>query len=140
MSEQRLWWLEGCTLETIENNGPDFWQLRFTEGGWLTIEATWRLIADQRIVFGNRDDQHKFGLPEPIDGKSLVKQWIQDRPVQSTSVDSFTGDVRIEFGEGVRLDIFNSSGGYEGWQSGGRGGEMVVARGGGNIGTWDSDA
>jgi hypothetical protein len=44
-----------------------------------------------------------------------------------------TSDLVIQFAEGVRLDVFNNSSGYEGWHYSDRQGLELIAQGGGKL-------
>jgi hypothetical protein len=56
--------------------------------------------------------------------------------VSVAAVDRLTADLRPRFSNDLRLDLFNNSSGYEGWQGsfvhGGKG-TSIIAMGGGGL-------
>ena len=58
--------------------------------------------------------------------------------MEDTRIDEATGDLRIAFEGGTRVDIFNNSVGYEGWQFTNESGLQLIALGGGEIAIWDT--
>ena len=76
-----------------------------------------------------------FGLAQPVDGQARTNELLQGQKVVGVDVDAETADLRVTFDGGARLDFFNSSSGYEGWQAmvGGQDGLTVIALGGGEL-------
>ena len=77
-----------------------------------------------------------FGLPAPLDGQSEANRLLDGRAITKLTVDSETADLSIPFDGNVRLDAFNNSAGYEGWQINlppEHGGMWVIALGGGEL-------
>jgi hypothetical protein len=52
-----------------------------------------------------------------VDGEQRANALLTLRRVAGVEADELTGDLRIDFGDDVRLDLFNNSSGYEGWQA-----------------------
>jgi len=46
----------------------------------------------------------------------------------------------VDFDEGIRLEVFNNSSGFEGLVLNGPDGRMFVAQGGGKLSEWKADA
>ena len=69
------------------------------------------------ISHGDEDDGQWFGLPEPVNGEARTNELLQGKRVVGVELDEQTADLRIVFDDGVRLDFFNNSSGYEGWQA-----------------------
>ncbi len=111
------------------------WLFTFCDGVSIAVSAPWRLVATERIAFGAEDHGHQFGLDRPIDGAAMTNEVLDGRLVVAVELDDLTGDLCLRFEGGSRIDIFNSSAGYEGWQAalGGQSGLMVVALGGGGL-------
>lgn len=110
----------------------------FDFGGRLHIAASvpWRIVTGDGIAHGDEDDGQQFGLPQPVDGEARVNALLSGQKVCKVEVDGQTADLRVLFDGGARLDFFNNSSGYEGWQAsvpvGGRV-LTVVAIGGGGL-------
>jgi hypothetical protein len=103
----------------------------------LQIDAPWRLIARGVIDVGHGDDRQQFGLPEPVSAGARVSEIVQSRVVEEASASDITADLSIEFGEGIRLDVFNNSCGYEGWiLNAPDGRRALIGMGGGTLHEW----
>jgi len=104
-----------CTVTRLENG----WSFRFhgpdSRGAGFFVSAPWRIVAESRIAHAVDDDGQWFGLPQPVDGEAKANELFGDKRVQTLNVDRATADLRVEFEGGVRLDVFNNSAGYEGW-------------------------
>ena len=112
------------------------WALSIAGGGSISLPIPWRIVASGRIAFADEDDGQQFGLPAPIDGQSLVNEMLNGKAIIGVSVDKETADLTIQFDKGVRIDAFNYSAGYEGWQINlplENGGLRVIALGGGGV-------
>jgi hypothetical protein len=110
----------------------------FDFGGRLNIAASvpWRVVTAGGIAHGVEDDGHWFGLARPVEGEARTNMLLQGQKVVDVELDEQTADLRVMFDGGARLDFFNNSSGYEGWQAsipaGGK--ELtVIALGGGRL-------
>ena len=100
------------------------------------VECFWRIINNGRIVFGSGDDIHQFGLPVPVDREVRSRDILGSSRLTQIIVEDDTADLQFHFQNGARLEIINSSCGYEGWQAGYSDGEVevnLIGCGGGNI-------
>lgn len=100
------------------------------------VSCPWRIVSNAGIAFGSEDDGHQFGLPAPVDGEAKAREIIGLHPLTSLAVHSSAADLTLWFRNGFRVDVFNNSMGYEGWQAGfetGRGEAAIIAYGGGKI-------
>ena len=72
-----------------------------------------------------------------MDGEARTNELLQGQKVVGVEVDAQTADLRVMFDGGARLDFFNNSSGYEGWQAavGRQDGLTVIALGGGGLTT-----
>ncbi|ANY20180.1 hypothetical protein A6F68_01667 [Tsuneonella dongtanensis] len=72
-----------------------------------------------------------------MDGQARSNELLNSQKVVGVEVDAGTADLRVVFDGGARLDFFNNSSGYEGWQAviGGQNGLTVIALGGGGLAT-----
>jgi hypothetical protein len=129
-------YLVGSICERIERSESGIWSFRFSERARLTVECSWRILADGRIAFGDGDHAHQFGLPAPLDGAAEARRLFGNRPVTAVSTRKDTGDLAIAFPGETVLEVINLSSGYEGWQLAADDGFLVVARGGGELVVW----
>ncbi len=123
---------QGCTVKRRNYD----WAFDFGEGGEITIAAPWRIVRRGAIAHADTDDGQQFGLPAPIDGEVRCNDLLAQVRVAAVMVDRVTADICVQFDDGTRLELFNNSSGYEGWQATFRSeGETiaVIGMGGGNI-------
>jgi len=111
----------------------------FGEGLSISAPPPWRVVTPGGIAFGADDDGHQFGLPQPVDGEARTNELLKGQTVVELEVDDRTADLKIMFDGGARLDFFNNSSGYDGWQASvpvdGR--ELAIfAQGGGALISW----
>ncbi len=106
-----------CVVERAETD----WMFVFGDihqsGCVITASAPWRIVSNGAISHGSADDGHRFGLTEGIDGEKRPNDALGSKRVIACEIDSITADLRIGFAGDVRLDVFNCSSGYEGWQA-----------------------
>jgi hypothetical protein len=122
---------KGALCTGVELYAPGSWSFDFE--GWLrlNIQCPWRVVTDRGIALGSEDDGQKFGLPAPVDGVAVASQLLAATPLIQVLVTQKTGDIAFEFESGVRLEIFNNSSGYEGWNCSTSSGLEVIGMGGG---------
>jgi len=112
------------------------WAVSLVGGGGISLPVPWRIVADGRIAFANEDDGQWFGLPTPVDGELKANGLVKGRSITKLIIDLQTADLSLQFGSNVRLDAFNNSCGYEGWDISlpqDAGGMEVIALGGGDL-------
>jgi hypothetical protein len=134
-SEMLLDSLKGLTVASIDHYAEDSWSLSFGSAG-LNIGCPWRIVSGDRITLGGSDHGQKFGLPRPVDVQNEALRLLGGKPVEGANIDETTADLRISFADGVRVDVFNDSSGYEGWTFGDQRGLKLVAQGGGQVAIW----
>jgi hypothetical protein len=108
--------LHGLAFASIRcDTDSETWHFGFEGGAALTVSCPWRLVVAARIEFGASDEGHRFGLPATIDGCARVTARLAGRRVVAATIGD-CGDLTLDFGEGIRVDVFHDSSGYEGWQ------------------------
>ena len=115
------------------------WAANLVGGGSISLPVPWRIVANGRIAFANKDDGQQFGLPAPVDGEVEANRLIRGRSISKVLVAPDTADLTLNFGNGLRLDAFNNSAGYEGWQIAlpkENGDMLIIALGGGEVVTF----
>jgi hypothetical protein len=93
------------------------WTLSFGAGRQISISAAWRIVGGDGIAHADTDDGQRFGLHQAVDGEARSTALLKGRQVWAVEVDRTTADLCLRFDDGMRLDVFNNSTGYEGWQA-----------------------
>lgn len=93
------------------------WTLDLSEGVGLAVSAPWRIVFEGRIAFASEDDGQMFGLKSLVDGEAEARKHLESKAITAVAVDRETADLKLHFGAGTRIDVFNNSMGYEGWQA-----------------------
>ena len=121
-----------CTVVKREHD----WDFGFGDGLGLAVAVPWRVVVPEGIAHAEADDRQLFGLKEPINGEQRANELLRGHRVEQIEIDLLTADICIRFDDGVRLDVFNNSSGYEGWTGNlGTGTDhlMVIGQGGGQV-------
>lgn len=123
-------------MTSVERLAEDAWDLNFNcHTADLNIYCPWRLVGNGSVLLAGSDHEQNFGLPEPVDVAAEALRLLNGK-VEEASIDETTADLRIDFAGGIRVDVFNDSGGHEGWTFADRRGLKLVAQGGGQIAIW----
>ncbi|MGI8782393.1 MAG: DUF6188 family protein [Acidobacteriota bacterium] len=130
-------WLSARSLRSVcHDDEAGQWVFDFGEGHVLQVASPWRLVKGGAIALGHCDHGQQFGLPQPVDAEAAAYGLVAGRVVLEAVVGDGSADLVITFDSGIRLEIFNNSSGYEGWNLNAPGGRMLVAQGGGNLVEW----
>jgi hypothetical protein len=121
----------------VERHDPD-WFLRFAPDIWFVISCPWRVVAEGGIAFADEDHGQYFGLSQPVDGEERSNELLDGARVVDASISVETADVLIKLERGLRIEVFNNSSGYEGWNvsypdPNGAGEVRLIGLGGGDI-------
>jgi hypothetical protein len=136
-AELREMLLGHICVDVLNREESDDWVFSFDGNRSLSAACPRRIIAEQRIVLGDEDDGHQFGLPEPLDGRKRAMNHLGNRAICGVRTRDDSGDLCVEFEGGNLLEIFNSSAGYEGWQCSTF--ELsIIGVGGGKIVVWQT--
>ena len=121
----------GALCTGVELCAPGSWGFDFDGRLRLNVQCPWRIVSDRGIALGSEDDGQQFGLPAPVDGGAVALKLLAAVPLKQVLVTEKTGDIVFEFESGIRLEVFNNSSGYEGWNCGTPSGLEVIGMGGG---------
>ena len=121
----------GLRCTGVELYALSSWSFDFEGQFGLNVQCPWRIINEHGLALGSEDDGQKFGLPAPVDGAAVATQLLSRSALRNIIFTEKTGDVAFEFESGVRLEVFNNSSGYEGWNCGMPSGLQVIGMGGG---------
>jgi hypothetical protein len=128
---QELSSAKGAKCTSVELYAPESWSFNFDGRLRLNVQCPWRIIGERGIELGSVDHGQQFGLPAPVDGGAVALRLLGDTSLKQVLVVEKTGDIVFEFESGVRLDVFNDSSGYEGWNCGMPSGFEIIGMGGG---------
>jgi hypothetical protein len=112
---------------------PHSWVFKFSGGGVLRAECPWRIIANGRVALGSADHRQWFGLSKPVDAARQALSLLAAQQISDARIHSETCDLVVEFSAGARLELFNGSSGYEGWNLSSPDGRRRIAQGGGQL-------
>lgn len=121
----------GALCTGVELYAPGSWSFHFEGRLRLNVQCPWRIVSDRGIGLGSEDDGQQFGLPAPVNGGAVALQLLAATALKQVLVTEKTGDIVLEFESGIRLEVFNNSSGYEGWNCGTPSGLEVIGMGGG---------
>jgi hypothetical protein len=122
----------GARCTSVELYAPGSWSFGFEGRLGLNVQCPWRIVSDNGIELGNVDDGQLFGLPEPVNGAAAALKLLAPTAIERVQITEKTGDIVLEFESGIRLEVFNHSSGYEGWNCGIPSGLEVIGMGGGS--------
>ena len=94
------------------------WSFCFSGEVIVQTESSWRLVDATRVVVSSEDHGHPFGLPAPVDAVARVTIRTVDQTVTAAHISPTTGDLTIDFGGGVHIQLLQLSCGYESWRLG----------------------
>jgi hypothetical protein len=86
------------------------------------------LAEPEVVVVTDEDHGHPFGLKEPVDAASLIRDSIGDAKVTAVAFRSPANDLLLSFSNGWTLEVLVGSGGYENWHVHGPDGFPYVRR------------
>lgn len=138
LNEIDLAWVKGRFLIAVQFNEESEarWRFNFGPEAELNVECPWRVMSEGKNVFGGCDHGHQLGLPAPVDGEERTLEALGHYPVERIVVHAESADLTIWFAGNQRLEVFNNSCGYEGWNLHGPKGFHIVAQGGGTLAVW----
>lgn len=116
---ERLSELSGGSIVVRKDDTPEeFGQanisILFSDGAMLGA-CYWRMIGSDGTVLSSFDHQQRYGLPEPVDAKKLLAEFLNDQTVLEAEIDRKTGDLQFSFSSGTNLQVFGFSA-YEVWE------------------------
>ena len=107
-----------CSIGRLEHG----WAFDLFGGVALTVSAPWRILSDGRIALASGDDGQLFGLTSPVDGEAAARGLLRGKTITAAVLDRRTADLALQFDAATRVEVFNDSMGFEGWQA-----EFVLA-------------
>jgi len=105
--------LRGRVLRKVEHAGA--WRLRFTGGIHLSSRSAWRLLVGGRVTVSSEDDGLPLGLREAVDAGSELASALEGRTVVAAGVSAATGDLTLDFGDALELQLLQLSAIRDAW-------------------------
>jgi hypothetical protein len=121
-----------CVIQRREHD----WFFCFGDNEGIAVTAPWRIIQNGRIAHAMQDDGQRFDLPQPVNGEARANGLLEGKQIKRLELDRVTADLRLHFDGQTRIDVFNDSSGYEGWQAAFRIGDdavSIIGMGGGDV-------
>ncbi|MDB5429340.1 MAG: hypothetical protein JWP35_456 [Caulobacter sp.] len=100
-----------CLIERREGD----WSFDFGDGYTLAVSAPFRVVGKDGIACTSTDHEAHTPQPGGLGSDPFMARLLKKRRVTGVEIEGVTGDLRLTFDGGLRLDVFNDSIGYEGW-------------------------
>ena len=91
----------------------DSWRFYFADKVYVSVYGFWRLLTNDKITWVSFDNEQQFGLPKPIDLINELKQVLTGKRLTKIEVLNNTFDLTLTLTEGLKIDIYITSSGYE---------------------------
>ena len=91
----------------------DCWTFYFADKIYTSSSGFWRLLEKNKIIFVSLDNEQQFGLPKPIDLVEELNKILTGKYVTNIDVIKDTFDLTLTLTEGLKLEIYIASSGYE---------------------------
>jgi hypothetical protein len=95
------------------DNGAEAWSFVFADNISFNISAFWRLLKNKEIWVVSIDQGHKFGHEIPLNILEEVEKLLTGKQLTSIDIKEGTGDLVLELTDGIQIQVFISSTGYE---------------------------
>jgi hypothetical protein len=123
--------LIGQRLQDVILEPMKSWVFVFNSENALRVDSPWRITKENKIMCTDSDHGQLFGLAKPVDAQVDAKLLLNGE-IRSAVIGAVS-DLALTFSSGARLEIFNHSGGYEGWSFSSSDGSNVIGLGGGDV-------
>ena len=101
-------------FESVTHNKEDeSWYFVFSDKIGFYVQAFWRLLIKNNIALVSTDHGHQFGLPKPKDLIKDLNLFLAKKCLFEIIVKKNTSDLVLNFSDGITLEIYISSTGYE---------------------------
>ncbi len=91
----------------------DSWCFLFKDRIYASSSGFWRLLVEDKIVYVSLDQGHQFGLPKPLDLVDEVIKLLTGKYLVAIDVDKNTADLTLTISDGIKIQIYIASSGYE---------------------------
>ncbi len=91
----------------------DSWCFLFADKTIIVVSGFWRVLRERRIIVVSLDHGHQFGLPKPLDLVVELGNLLAGKFLTEISIDNDTADLTLVISDGIKIQIFIASAGYE---------------------------
>lgn len=111
------------------------WSFAFEDHCTIVIQCPWRLLGNGTVMLANGDDGQQYGLPAPVDCEARANALVSGARLVEFQFVEASADLNARFDNGIQLETFTNSIGYEGWQANFQrdGIKLIVGMGGGGL-------
>jgi hypothetical protein len=95
------------------DNGAEAWSFFFADNISFSISAFWRLLKNNEIWLVSLDQGHTFGLETPLSIVEEVEKLLVGQYLTRIDIKEGTGDLVLKLTDGMQIQAFISSTGYE---------------------------
>ena len=99
----------------------------------ISVACPWRLHDDRKIIIASGDHGQTYGLPNPIDVPTRVREILRATNIRGITVDGVTSDITFIFDNEIRFQTFRETTGYEAWHLTTKSGREYISVGPGTI-------
>ena len=89
------------------------WRFYFSDSVYFSAYGFWRLLTNNKITWVSFDNEQQFGLPKPIDMVEELNQVLTGKRLTKIEVLENTFDLTLTLTDGLKIDIYIASSGYE---------------------------
>jgi hypothetical protein len=89
------------------------WYFFFENGASLRVGCLWRIVSAGNVNLSSEDHGQLFGLQMPVDATVQAIILLGDKKVVTVSIDMGTADLKIEVSGESKIEVINTSDGYE---------------------------
>jgi hypothetical protein len=109
------------------------WLFKFEDVATLTTECPWRIITRVGISLASPDNGQSFGRQTAIDAQAEAERLVLGKSIHRAIVRDDTGDLVLDFGDGLLLEALNTSAGFEAWHLNRPEGRTLICGSGGKL-------
>ena len=99
--------------KVIFDKNSNCWLFTFADKIYASSSGFWRLLKHNKIIFISLDNEQQFGLPKPIDLVGELNIILIGKYLTNIEVIKDTFDLTLTLTDGLKIEIFISSSGYE---------------------------
>jgi hypothetical protein len=92
------------------------WYFNFDDELSIRLECFWRLFSEDGIVWTSNDHNQKYGRKTPIDLQKEINKALKEQKINKVDRIEKSGDIKINFVNGLYLEAYTDSCGYESWE------------------------
>ena len=92
------------------------WYFNFDQELSVRLECFWRLFSADGILWTSNDHNLKFGRETPADLFKEINAILKDQETNKVERTDKSGDIKIDFDNGLYLEAYTDSSGYESWE------------------------